>query len=728
MLRVMSRVLSIQAVALLALAISASAAAQPAPKPDVADTVSESGSEPDGENDSEGTDGRLAFGESDEDYDDEDEGLDKGEVIVVTGSRVEQKLAATTVSTEVITRNEIVESGAQSVSELLEQHPGIQLVDGLQGSSVQIQGLDPSYVLILVDGKRVIGRVFGAIDLERYNVENIERIEVVKGASSAMYGSDALAGVINIITRKAKKPIEGEVTTQYGNYGTLHTTALTGLVWRGFDTRFSAGYHRGDGFDLDPESVHTTGSQFVNWQVANQTNVEIGRLQLSGSLDYVRRDLQRVDSSIAGSDDVVDDAIAEARATLDRRSLVEIATGTLSGRYKIDKTKYVNGRVSYSYYRDQLAYDQRGSNDLDLYEETLESLTDVSLKFAGLFAKKHLITTGFDGLLEFIDSPRLRERTGDLMCDTNDPAVQCNTTGDRQRGALYIQDEYQLIRDPSLYLVPGVRFDADSQFGTYVSPKLALRWDPGPEATIRMSYGQGYRAPDFKELYLCFENINAGYYVVGNPDLTPERSHNMNFSIEQRHSKRLWTNLSLFYNTLDNLIAFQLADSQEAGSLPNCSMNLLSPYTHRNIASAFTRGAEVSVRARPNLGPLDGITLEAGYTLTDSRDRETELPLAGRAHHRGNVRIGYENRRIGFRINFRSNITGTRAFYVADPDSDGTLRVEAAPYASVNGRMEQTILKRYKLFAGVNNLLNAGDVQFLPIAPRTFYLGMRARY
>lgn len=671
---------------------------------------------------------RVVFGESDEDdYDGEDD-LDKGEIIVVTGSRVEQKLAATTVSTEVITRDEIVKSGAQSVSELLEQHPGVQIVDGLQGSSVQIQGLDPSYVLILVDGKRVIGRVFGAIDLERYNVENIERIEVVKGASSALYGSDAIAGVVNIITRKSKKPIEGEVTTQYGNLGLLHTTALAGLVWRDFDTRFSAGYHRGDGWDLDPESVHTTGSQFVNWQVANQTNFSAGPVELSASLDYVRRDLKRVDSSIAGSDDIGDDATAQARATLDRRSLVEIATGTLQGTYKLDKTKRFTGRLSYSYYRDQLAYDQRGSNDLDLYEESLESLTDVSLQFAGMFAKKHLISSGFDGLLEFLDSPRLRERDGDLMCDTSDPEANCNTTGDRQRGALYVQDEYQVLRDPSLFLVPGIRLDADSQFGAYVSPKLALRFDPGPEATIRMSYGHGYRAPDFKELYLCFENINAGYYVVGNPSLTPERSHNANFSLEQRHSPRLWTNVSLFYNSLDNLIAFQLADDQEAGTLPNCSMNLLAPYTHRNIASAFTRGGEISVRARPNLGPLDGITFEAGYTLTDSRDRETQLPLAGRAQHRGTFRIGYDNRRIGFRANLRSNLVGARAFYESDPDSDGMRRVEAAPYASVNARLEQTILKRYNLYAGVNNLFNAGDVQFLPIAPRTFYLGMRARY
>lgn len=682
------------------------------------------------------------FAQSDDDAStdsvEEDDDLGQGEVIVITGSRVEQPLAATTTATEVITRQEIEDSGANSVAELLQEHPGIQLVDGLQGSSIEIQGLDPSYVLVLVDGKRVIGRVFGAIDLERYNIENVERIEIVKGASSALYGSDAIAGVVNIITRKATRPVQGEVTVQYGNLGLIDTTGLVALQQGDWNTRLSGGYHAGDGWDLEPESVHTTGSKFLNWQIANQTTFDRGPLQLTATLDYLRRDLRRIDSSIAGSDDIGDDANNQAMATLDRRSVIEIATAALRAKYKLSDTKRISAGFDYSYYRDQLAYDQRGSNDLDVYEEALESLAQMTAQFDGTFAKRHMVTAGVDGMREFLDSPRLRERTGDFMCDVfvpdpdnpdaEPPPNTCDTTGDRYRGAVFAQDEYLLLRDPQLILVPGIRLDLDSQFGAHLSPKLGLRWDPTPEVTVRAAYGHGYRAPDFKELYLCFENINAGYFVVGNPDLQPERSHNINFGVEQRPNKRLWISFNVFYNTLDNLISFELAPNSDIESLPTCSMNLLAPYTHRNIASAFTRGGEVLVRARPKFGPIDGITLEAGYTLTDSRDRELQVALPGRAQHRGTLKFGYEHTGVGFRTNVRGNIVGSRPFYDGFDDNDQLIRVHADGYTSIDIRAEQIIMTRFILYAGVKNLFDEGDVTFLPIAPRTFYLGMRAKY
>jgi hypothetical protein len=230
------------------------------------------------------------------------------------------------------------------------------------------------------------------------------------------------------------------------------------------------------------------------------------------------------------------------------------------------------------------------------------------------------VTAGVEGMREYLESPRLRERVGmgdcDLLVDED-----CDRSGDRYRSAVFAQDEWLILSEPSLIAVPALRVDVDSQFGTHVSPKLAVRWDPNQQVVMRASYGRGFRAPDFKQLYLCYENPNAGYFVMGNPELEPENSHNMNLGVEVRHSERVWFAVNFYYNVLDNLIAFDLAGPAGMEEM-SCGVGVLAPFTYRNIESAFTRGVETLVRTRPSLGPLTGVSIEVGYVLNDSRDQD----------------------------------------------------------------------------------------------------------
>lgn len=137
--------------------------------------------------------------------------------IVVTGSRGERRLKDSTVATEVISRKKIEASGARNAAEVLETQLGIDVVPFFGGSRVRMLGLDSQYVLILIDGERIAGRLNNAVDLSRFKVQNLERIEIVKGASSALYGADAIGGVINLITREADKKLSYEMRTTYGN-------------------------------------------------------------------------------------------------------------------------------------------------------------------------------------------------------------------------------------------------------------------------------------------------------------------------------------------------------------------------------------------------------------------------------------------------------------------------------------------------------------------------------
>jgi outer membrane receptor for ferrienterochelin and colicins len=125
--------------------------------------------------------------------------------IVVTGRRSPERLGESAVAVEVITREQIVTSGARDAAQILANQPGIQIDSSFRGEAIQMQGLDPQHTLILVDGERLIGARDGALDLTRLFAGDIERIEIVRGPASAIYGSDAIAGVVNVITRLPRK-------------------------------------------------------------------------------------------------------------------------------------------------------------------------------------------------------------------------------------------------------------------------------------------------------------------------------------------------------------------------------------------------------------------------------------------------------------------------------------------------------------------------------------------
>ncbi|MCG8417379.1 MAG: TonB-dependent receptor [Proteobacteria bacterium] len=623
---------------------------------------------------------------------------DEGEVIVVTGSRTETPLAATPVATEVISRREIEATGGDTVAEVLANHPGLDVFPGLRGSEIRMQGLDPAYVLILVDGQRAIGRIDGAIDLERFPIESIEQIEIVKGASSALYGSDALAGVINIITRKPEKPYEAELRTKYGSFGEIDLSGRAGLRRGRWNARLSAGLRRGDGYDLEPRDIATTASSFDEWHVAGVANGSLGNVALVLSSDYLRSDLHGIDAS--------------PPAVYDRLNRVEQANGSVRAEWRPARSRRLSAAARLAIYRDQFAYDLRDSTDEmeDTYEETNERLVETTVQFDGSLGEHHFFTTGIDGLFEHIKTPRIRDSA------TGEPEA------DRYRFAGFVQDEWTITSTPTIVAAPGIRFDVDSQFGFHPTPKLALRWDATERIVVRGSYGWGYRAPDFKELYLCFQNTVAGYVIDGNPELDPETSQNINLGIELRAHQRLWASVSAYYNDMTDLIEIEQVDSPDGERVcPGSGVR----YSRTNVASAFTRGVEIQMRTKPRIGPIDGLLLELSYVLNHTRNREQRRSLQGRALHRGTFKLGYDYKPIGVLATLRGSIVSGRKFF--EGGEEGDTEITTDPYITLDARMA-TDIWQLTVFAGVSNLLDEGDAMYLQIQPRTFYGGATARY
>jgi len=225
-----------------------------------------------------------------------------GEVIVVTGTRSETPLSASPVTTEVIDRARLAESGAQTVGEALALRPGIWIDRGVAGTSgITIRGLGPQYSLILVDGARQIGRTDGYLDLDRFGVADIEQIEIVRGPSSALYGADALGGVVNLITRRPAAGVALDATGQLDGRGAGVARGRLALGSRELSGAITGEYREGPAVrrgDTLATTLDSYDDRHVTGRVSDRPDE---RWRLDGSADYLYRDLRGVDTSATGA-------------------------------------------------------------------------------------------------------------------------------------------------------------------------------------------------------------------------------------------------------------------------------------------------------------------------------------------------------------------------------------------------------------------------------------------
>ncbi|MGF1467778.1 MAG: TonB-dependent receptor plug domain-containing protein [Sandaracinaceae bacterium] len=610
--------------------------------------------------------------------------------VVVTGARVEEPEAESVVRTEVIRRREIEESGARNLAEILEERGDLQIQTSFRGAELWLRGLDPEYTLILVDGDRVPGRIGGAVDLSRYDVANIERVEVVRGPSSALYGSDAIGGVVNVITRDSERDFEADALASYGSGHVVDVTGrVAGRPVEELRLRLDGGFHSTDPIQRGSDGEATTGSGRRQWSLGARADYrpsERHRLRLQG--DYLRLRLRGVDGGAAG-------------ALFDRTQLQEQMRVSLEHLLRReDKDLQLLTRLTYQQFREQYLLDQRGSDQLDDYEDNREHMGQLTsiLSFGVEAAGRHRISLGLEQLFQVLDAERIEG------------------TGRRNRFAAFLQDEWRLYEegDASLTVVPGLRYDVDSQFGDQLSPKLAARFDPVRQLVLRASYGRGFRAPSFQQLLLRFENPAVGYVVQGNPSLGPERSHGVDVGADWRPIEEVTLTVAGFRNDIRDLIAVVTDDDPDASG---------TVFTYDNVASAWTMGLETGVA----LAVDDTLALRAGYTLTETRDEELRRPLEGRARHRVSfgARVAYEPWEIV--LVARGALQIDRVFFV-DEDGDGEDEaVRPGPIPQVDLRLAKRFTRHLELFAGVDNLIDAGD-RFTVLRPLTVYGGVRGRY
>jgi outer membrane receptor for ferrienterochelin and colicins len=596
------------------------------------------------------------------------------EVIVVTGTKTERPRQASPVTTEVIDRKRLEESGTQTASEALALRAGLWIERGVAGTSgVTMQGLGPQYSLVLVDGARQIGRTDGTLDLDRFATDDLEQIEIVRGPASVLYGSDALGGVINLVT---KTPKDGIAIDALGRVdGRLGYEARARIaVGRGtYGGSLTVGHRTADAIvDGDSEDGATFFDAYDDTHGAAKAVVKRSDWRFDAAADYSRRDLRGVTATATG-------------AVLDQRNLVETATSRAMARWSGDKTA-LQIELAGSVYRDQFVSDQRMSNILDQYQLTDENLVESRVQVARQLATRHRGLIGGEVLREALDSDRLSE------------------AGDRTRAALFAQDEWR-VTDTAI-IVPAARLDVDTQFGTHATPRLAARWQASDELVTRASVGMGYRAPSFKEMLLLFSNPSAGYQVAGNPDLDPETSISVQVGAEWTPKKWLWFGVDAYANRLRDMIAVV--------TLPPTGETLM--FSYDNIGRARTYGGEgFAIAARGRAG------LELGYAVSRSRDLDANRPLEGVPQHRVTTTLRWRDKLEQLDAFVAAVFTGHRPLYLSADPQDATVtdrRVE------VRARVGKRFRAGFGGFLGIDNALGTGDNRLDRIYPRTVYAGV----
>lgn len=599
------------------------------------------------------------------------------EIIVVTGTRSETPRQASPVTTEVIDRQRLVESGVQTVSEALAMRPGLWISRGVAGTTgLTMQGLGPQYTLVLVDGARQIGRTDGVLDLDRFVVEDIEQIEIVRGPSSVLYGSDALGGVVNFVTRT---PRDGLAIDALARVDGRRGYEARGRVAGGRDgyTGMIVGTYR-EAPAITLEDDRSGGTTFDAYEDGHVTGRVIHRRgdnwRFDAGADYLRRDLRGVETSGTG-------------AIFDRRNLVENASMRAGARWHGVRTAF-RLEADASMYRDQFLSDQRMADALDQYQVTDETLVEGRAQIARVFGR-HRGTVGGEVLREMLESDRLSE------------------PGNRVRAAVFAQDEWRLGESDRAIVVPAARLDVDTQFGTHATPRLAGRVQISETSVARGSVGMGYRAPSFKEMLLRFHNPGAGYLVEGNPDLEPETSISVQAGGEWQARSWLWLAADAYANRLRDMVAVV--------TLPDDGTNAVR-FGYDNIGRARTLGVEayaIAVHGRAGL--------ELGYALARTRDLDAERPLEGVPQHRFTATLRWRDKAEGFDAFATAVFTGHRPFYVSDDPQMPTL---ADRRVELRARIGKRFRSGFGGFLGVDNALDAGDAGLDRIPPRTLYAGV----
>ena len=594
--------------------------------------------------------------------------------VVVTASRTEQEIKETPSAVEVITRADIDKMGAESLAQALKLALGIDIQENaMVGNRSALRGMNTNQTLILIDGRRVrtenTSETMNYYELQRVNIDDVERIEIVRGAVSSLYGSEALGGVINVIRKRpaeAQTSVTLDWTTRQNDQGLRLDSGKVGK-WA-----FSTSFKRMGVRERGTDSISNMYGKKYFFNIDGRMEVTKDK-HLDVFFDYLKEDLEMKDS-------------ATQKTTYDHD---RITTGAkYSGR---DSRGDYEMQVYYTYFDKN----QRTRKRVDSALSSFDDMTYNSLIFDGRrsmqIAPNHLMTVGGEYRKEDYESTRIKgSKTTTLEGVTNQ-------LGDSSMNfaALYVQDEW--LVSPRWTVIPSVRWDHSDVFGSEMTGKLGTTYKINKGLRFKANVGTAYRAPTASELYFDWRHTPAArvnVHIVGNPDLKPEKALNFDLGIEGERGKT-FGKLTYFHNKVEDLININTVVTVIPGFPPTRLMT----GTYQNIDNATIQGVELE--AKQDLG--SGFALRGLYTYLNAQDDKTNMRLMGRARHKASLQISYDDPRHGWNATLWQDWTA--GYRYAEQVGRRTIYKDAA-LALTNFVVTKKFNDQFSAYLGIDNIFD----------------------
>lgn len=588
--------------------------------------------------------------------------------VMITATRTEQELKEAPAAAEVIDREDIEALGADSVTSALRLAMGLNLSKaGMVGNAVSLRGMNTSQTLILIDGRRMAGEdtseTANAYELDRVNIANVERIEIVRGPVSSLYGSDALGGVINIVTRRPEKPrttVELSGGDQQRDASVRLDLGKEGKWAWAFDARFTDILDRtragGDSTMYGPRQYFNIDGEY---DLGGGKKIQVFADQMTEHLN------ERYADSMMSKN-------KKERFDNKRSSYGASLSGSAnSGDYEF--------RVYFNELEKSSKMQNRGA--FSDFDSAKYSTWAVDGRNSVPLGDAHLLTYGGEYREASYRGTRLGDGGEHIFTETRNGITKQGSEATIASQALYMQDEW--IANDRLLIIPSLRYDNSDKFGDNFSPKLGATYQLNDVFRLKANIGAGFKAPSVSELYMNMHRAMGPMVVevAGNPDLKPEKSRSYDLSLEGDDGVN-FGKLTYFNNKVDHLIN---TEEIESGMM-------YSKNRYVNIDEAQINGVEFELGRQ-----LGGhFTLKTTYNYLDARDAKKDTRLSGRAKGRATVQLAFNE---GGEKPLSAVLWNewTDAYRYNDRDYD---------YSMLNFTARKQWNENYSAYIGIDNILN----------------------
>lgn len=619
--------------------------------------------------------------------------------VVVTATGTKYRINEVPVQTEIITRNELDKIAAKSIEEAITNiTSSIDFISSSMGTNIKINGMGGDYVVVLVNGKRLVKASGGYAELDKINPDNVEQIEIVKGATSTLYGSDAIGGVINIITKKTTNKISLSNNTRIGAYADFKQNNSISFIKGSFNSKTTFSYKQTDGWQLNNMKYNSKWKDNHNlpYLVTTYDMPVNKKHNYTINQDFGYKLSQK--NSINTNFSWFEKRLFFPFRGRNYNNYYNDISITASGKYQINNTDYIEYNSTWYNYKYYTEYPNKYNESYitpdglvrktyypgDRFKNYEQKSSISQVKVITKPIPKHTFNVGAEVMADFL-------RAQYRLFINNAQAITYS---------LYVQDDYKPIN--KVDIVGGVRFIYHNKFGFIATPNLSAILKQ-QKFNWRINYSYGFKSPTLKELYYYYESERMGIHslYLGNENLQPQKSNYISFSSEFKQNK-FNVNIMTYLNRLYDMIEYKTIET----SYEHAWRGIEETNKQFNISNARNIGFDI----HSSISILNSFNFALGYSYVDAKNITENIRLNGISAHSAICNTTYKKSWKNYRLVI--TLSGTYKsdkFYLED-DLEKTY---AEPYQLWNITTTHQILsnEQYncKIILGIDNLLDFVD-------------------